>query len=150
MKVVLEIVEGPHQGVRLEFAKPETLLVGRGATAQLQLTEDPHFSRNHFTLDFDPPACRLRAVACWLGQLDQFPIPSAALLGAPWTSSEQPRGSLGAWSSPMACAAVMLAPTWPMAHVPRRSDPLVPMRRWLIMIVLEVPSAELSPCRVLP
>src|SRR5205085_9342593 len=59
MNVVLEVVEGPHQGIRLEFDKPESLMVGRGASAQLQLTEDAHFSRNHFTLEFDPPACRL-------------------------------------------------------------------------------------------
>jgi serine/threonine-protein kinase len=60
MKVVLEVFEGPHQGVRLEFDRPATLAVGRGPTSQLQLTEDAHFSRNHFVLEFDPPACRLR------------------------------------------------------------------------------------------
>jgi hypothetical protein len=60
MKVVLEVFEGPHQGIRLEFERPATLAVGRGPTAQLQLSEDPHFSRNHFLLEFDPPDCRLR------------------------------------------------------------------------------------------
>src|SRR5215831_11039021 len=60
MKVIVEVFEGPNQGTRLEFDRPATLTVGRGPSAQLQLTEDAHFSRNHFLLEFDPPACQLR------------------------------------------------------------------------------------------
>jgi serine/threonine-protein kinase len=60
MKVVLEIVEGPHQGVRLEFERHETVLVGRSSTSQLRLTDDPHFSRHHLLLEINPPRCYLR------------------------------------------------------------------------------------------
>jgi hypothetical protein len=60
LKCVLEIVKGPHQGTRLEFSQQEKLLVGRGSTAQLRLTQDAHFSRHHFLLELDPPRCQLR------------------------------------------------------------------------------------------
>jgi serine/threonine protein kinase len=60
MKVALEIFEGPYAGKRMEFDRHETLLVGRATTAQLQLTDDLHFSRHHFQLEFNPPRCFLR------------------------------------------------------------------------------------------
>jgi serine/threonine-protein kinase len=56
----LEVVAGPHRGIRMEFDRPTTLLVGRGDDAGLQLLDDAYFSRHHFQLEFDPPRCRLR------------------------------------------------------------------------------------------
>ena len=56
----VEIVAGPHRGVRMDFYRRATLLVGRGDDTGLQLLDDPYFSRHHFQLDFDPPSCRLR------------------------------------------------------------------------------------------
>jgi serine/threonine-protein kinase len=60
MKIVLEVVEGPHQGCRLEFDRHETILVGRASTAQLQLSDDAHFSRHHLLVEINPPHCYLR------------------------------------------------------------------------------------------
>ena len=59
-KVILEVVDGPHRGDRLEFDRHATLLVGRGSRAQLRLVDDPHFSRNHFLLEVNPPRVLLR------------------------------------------------------------------------------------------
>ncbi len=56
----VEIVAGPHRGVRMDFYRRATLLVGRGDDTGLQLLDDPYFSRHHFQLEFDPPSCRLR------------------------------------------------------------------------------------------
>jgi serine/threonine-protein kinase len=56
----LEVVAGPHRGIRLEFDQRATLLVGRGDDAGLQLLDDPFFSRHHLRLEIDPPNCRLR------------------------------------------------------------------------------------------
>src|SRR5262245_23841525 len=60
MRLVLEVVEGPHAGARFTFDRHETFLVGRDAKARLALTDDRHFSRNHFLLEMDPPRCLLR------------------------------------------------------------------------------------------
>lgn len=46
-RVLLEVIEGPHAGQRLEYDCHDTLVVGRGSAARLQLRDDPHFSRNH-------------------------------------------------------------------------------------------------------
>lgn len=46
---------GPHRGERFEFDCHETLLVGRSTQARVRLEGDPHFSRHHFRLEFNPP-----------------------------------------------------------------------------------------------
>lgn len=56
----VEVVAGPHRGIRMDFHHPATLVVGRGDDVDLQLLDDPYFSRHHFQLEFDPPRCRLR------------------------------------------------------------------------------------------
>jgi hypothetical protein len=58
--ITLEVVAGPHEGKRFQFARPERFLVGRAADTNLQLIEDAHFSRHHFVLEVNPPACFLR------------------------------------------------------------------------------------------
>lgn len=58
--MVLEVVAGPRAGARFEFNRHETFLVGRGPGAHLQLLDDLHFSRSHFLLELNPPACYLR------------------------------------------------------------------------------------------
>ncbi len=55
----VEVVAGPHRGIRMDFHSRATLLVGRGDDVGLQLLNDPYFSRHHFQLEFDPPHCRL-------------------------------------------------------------------------------------------
>lgn len=59
MIVVLEVTRGPHQGLKFEFDRHDTFLVGRSSSAQLCLSKDPHFSRNHFRIEVSPPRCYL-------------------------------------------------------------------------------------------
>ena len=58
-RVNLRVVSGPHEGDEFGYEEHNTLLVGRSPLAQLQLREDPHFSRNHFRLEVKPPTCYL-------------------------------------------------------------------------------------------
>jgi serine/threonine-protein kinase len=58
--VVLTVTAGPHRGARFEYDCHDTLLVGRGSAANLQLLDDPQFSRHHFILEFNPPRVYLR------------------------------------------------------------------------------------------
>ncbi len=59
-RALLEVIAGPHLGQRLEYDCHDTLLVGRGSAAQLRLANDPHFSRNHFLLEINPPNVLMR------------------------------------------------------------------------------------------
>jgi serine/threonine-protein kinase len=67
--VRLEVIAGRHRGIRLEFDRPASLLVGRGDDAGLQLLNDPFFSRHHLRLELDPPNCRLRDLGSSNGTL---------------------------------------------------------------------------------
>ena len=60
MKLVLEVIEGPHAGTKFTFEQHETFLAGRDQKADLPLTQDRHFSRHHFLLEINPPWCYLR------------------------------------------------------------------------------------------
>jgi serine/threonine-protein kinase len=59
-KVSLEVVDGPHQGVRFEFDQYTTFIIGRGSTAHLRLPQDAFFSRHHCVLELSPSRCFLR------------------------------------------------------------------------------------------
>jgi len=59
MTVVLEVTHGPHEGLRFEFDRHDTFLVGRSSQAHLCLSNDPHFSRHHFRIEVSPPRCFL-------------------------------------------------------------------------------------------
>jgi len=59
-QAMIEVIGGPHAGMRFQFDRHETLLVGRATGTRLQLIDDPHFSRHHFLLEFAPPDCYLR------------------------------------------------------------------------------------------
>jgi tRNA A-37 threonylcarbamoyl transferase component Bud32 len=59
MRVILEVTRGPHQGMRFEFDRHDTFLVGRSSQAHLCLRSDPHFSRHHFRIEVSPPRCHL-------------------------------------------------------------------------------------------
>jgi serine/threonine-protein kinase len=58
-RVVFEVIRGPHAGQKFEFDRHETFLVGRSSQTHLQLNKDPHFSRNHFRVEVNPPRCFL-------------------------------------------------------------------------------------------
>jgi hypothetical protein len=57
--VTLTVIDGPHQGERHVFQQHDTLMVGRAADAQWRLIKDPYFSRYHFRIEANPPACLL-------------------------------------------------------------------------------------------
>jgi serine/threonine-protein kinase len=79
--VVLEVVAGPHQGVRFEFDRPTKFVVGRAPDVSLQLLEDTHFSRRHFELEVDPPRCVLRDLGSSNGTLVNGRKVSECVLG---------------------------------------------------------------------
>lgn len=54
MRFVIEVIKGPHQGLRYELDNQEQFLVGRGVEAHLRLAQDKHFSRKHFLLEPQP------------------------------------------------------------------------------------------------
>ena len=68
-RVILEVIEGPNAGQRLEFDRHDTILVGRGSAAQLRLVNDPHFSRHHFLLEVNPPDVLIRDLGSRNGTL---------------------------------------------------------------------------------
>lgn len=60
MQIVLTVIEGPHLGRKFVFDRHDHFFVGRAKFAQFQLPEkDPYFSRMHFMIEVNPPACRL-------------------------------------------------------------------------------------------
>ncbi len=59
MRIILEVTRGPHKGLCFEFDRHDTFLVGRSTQAHLCLRNDPHFSRNHFRIELNPPRCYL-------------------------------------------------------------------------------------------
>ncbi len=60
MKVELEVTAGPHVGKVYHFDRHDTFVVGRSSQAQFSVPDDGFLSRNHFLIEFNPPACLLR------------------------------------------------------------------------------------------
>src|SRR5262245_7349716 len=89
-----------------------------------------------------PPVCRLRALACWNGQVGQAPMPPFGSLMHPSQSSALSSMVFGTVSSQVDWPAITLAPGNPMAHVPRGSSGLRcdPVRTSAKRTVLDAPS----------
>jgi serine/threonine-protein kinase len=60
MKVELEVTAGPHVGTVYNFDRHDTFVVGRSSQAQFSVPDDGFLSRNHFLIEFNPPACLLK------------------------------------------------------------------------------------------
>ena len=60
MKISLEVLAGPHEGLKYQIATHRVFMVGRDPDVQLSLREDSHFSRYHFMLEINPPECLLQ------------------------------------------------------------------------------------------
>ncbi len=59
-RVVLRVTSGPHKGRAFTFAGHDTFLVGRSKHAHFRMpAQDKFFSRIHFLVEVNPPACRL-------------------------------------------------------------------------------------------
>ncbi len=60
MRIVLTVIAGPHKGREFSFDRHDTFLVGRSKHTHFQLpAKDRYFSRIHFMMEVNPPACRL-------------------------------------------------------------------------------------------
>ncbi len=59
MKLVLKVLEGPHQGKTFTFQDHDVFVVGRSPDVHFPLPNDPYFSRNHFLIELNPPLCRI-------------------------------------------------------------------------------------------
>ncbi len=60
MQIVLTVIEGPHIGKAFAIQEHDHFFVGRATFAHFRLPEkDPYFSRMHFMIEANPPACRL-------------------------------------------------------------------------------------------
>jgi serine/threonine-protein kinase len=59
VRITLEVVAGPQQGMRFDFQRHDTFLVGRGSWSHLCVRDDLHFSRHHFRIEIRPPDCYL-------------------------------------------------------------------------------------------
>lgn len=60
MNLLIQVLNGPHSGARFELDRAGAVLVGRDSSAHMSLPLAPLFSRHHFLLEFNPPACHLR------------------------------------------------------------------------------------------
>ncbi|MDB5351548.1 MAG: serine/threonine protein kinase [Planctomycetota bacterium] len=60
MNVVLRVTAGPHEGKSYVFERHATFVVGRSALVQFPVPDDKFLSRDHFLIEFNPPACYLK------------------------------------------------------------------------------------------
>ena len=60
MNVVLRVIAGPHAGKSYVFERHDTFVVGRSSQVQFSVPEDRFLSRDHFLIEFNPPACYLK------------------------------------------------------------------------------------------
>lgn len=60
MRIILNVIAGPHKGLEFGFDRHDTFLVGRSKHAHFQLpAKDKFFSRIHFMMEVNPPQIRL-------------------------------------------------------------------------------------------
>ncbi len=60
MKVVVQVIEGPHTGEEFAFERPAAVVVGRSTRAQISMPNDRFLSRNHFLIEVQADGCVLR------------------------------------------------------------------------------------------
>ena len=81
MKIVLEVIRGPHRGRKFTFDGHDNFIVGRAPFARFRLPEkDPYFSRVHFMVEVNPPCCRMLDLGSRNGtRVNGRPVRSASL-----------------------------------------------------------------------
>ena len=67
MRVILEVIEGPHTGESFEFDQRGTLVLGRkknkkNKRVDVRIANDPYLSRYHLMMEVSPPDCFLRDI----------------------------------------------------------------------------------------
>ena len=60
MNVILRVTAGPHTGREYVFDRHDSFVVGRSSQVKFSVPADGFLSRNHFLIEFNPPACYLR------------------------------------------------------------------------------------------
>jgi len=55
MRVCILVVQGPDEGRVFRFEERDRFVVGRSPEAQLQVVDDPYFSRHHLLVELNPP-----------------------------------------------------------------------------------------------
>lgn len=60
MEVILRVTFGPHKGEERLLNSAGTLVVGRSSQVNFSMGEDRLLSREHFTIEVDPPLCRIK------------------------------------------------------------------------------------------
>jgi serine/threonine-protein kinase len=60
MRVILDVLEGPHQGRQFVFDRHDTFIVGRSRFVHCPVPEDSALSRDHFLIEINPPRCEVR------------------------------------------------------------------------------------------
>src|SRR4051794_21701659 len=60
MRIILDVIKGPHEGRQFSFEEHDNFIVGRAKAAHFRLPiKDEFFSRIHFMVEINPPLCRL-------------------------------------------------------------------------------------------
>lgn len=78
--VVLELIDGPHQGAQYEFDFNKPLVVGRSRGSKLRLKRDLHLSRHHFLLKLQGSTCRLIDLESLNGtRVNDVPVQNASV-----------------------------------------------------------------------
>lgn len=126
-EVVLEVIAGPLKGKCFQFDSHDTLLVGRAGDATLQLLDDPHFSRHHFLLEFNPPNCLLRDLGSSNGTLVNGRKVTTCLLqdgDVIAAGRTQMRFARTGAVEPPTLSMAASSPAMPLSEAPTRSRPV--------------------------
>jgi hypothetical protein len=60
MRVILDVLQGPHKGRQFVFDRHDTFIVGRSRFVHCSVPEDSALSRDHFLIEINPPRCEVR------------------------------------------------------------------------------------------
>ena len=60
MRVILDVLQGPHVGRSFIFDRHDTFIVGRSRFVHCPIPEDVALSRDHFLIEINPPRCEIR------------------------------------------------------------------------------------------
>lgn len=60
MIVTLRVTAGPYLGKEYQFDRHDTFVVGRSPDVHFSVPDDRFLSREHFLIEFNPPACYLK------------------------------------------------------------------------------------------
>jgi pSer/pThr/pTyr-binding forkhead associated (FHA) protein len=149
-RVLLRVISGPHLGDEFVYEEHNTLLVGRSHQAQLQLTDDPHFSRNHFRLEVKPPTCYLMDLHSRNGtyvngeRVSERFLQDGDIISGGKTKLEvsisEPEGLVGAIRGDFVSSSPKPGPSVPIPNVPKVGS--VSAKTKSLPVIKTVPSSQ--------